>query len=52
MENPKLSSEVQTLKEKLNEHSKRLEQSAEKLNQLEPENLTLRDEKPRPQPCM
>ena len=44
MENPKLSSEVQSLKEKLDEHSKRLKQSAEKLNQLEPESLTLRDE--------
>nr|VDD35948.1 unnamed protein product [Brassica oleracea] len=32
--NPELSSEVQSLKEKLNEHSKQLEQSAEKLNQL------------------
>ncbi|KAF2550034.1 hypothetical protein F2Q68_00033664 [Brassica cretica] len=34
----------QILKEKLNEHSKQLEQSAEKLSQLESENLTLRDE--------
>ncbi|KAF3537231.1 hypothetical protein F2Q69_00023165 [Brassica cretica] len=34
-ENPELSSEVQTLKEKLDEHSKQLEQSAEKLSQLE-----------------
>ncbi|KAF2574505.1 hypothetical protein F2Q70_00003777 [Brassica cretica] len=33
-----------TLKGKLNEHSKQLEQSAEKLSQLESENLTLRDE--------
>ncbi|KAF3591522.1 hypothetical protein DY000_02021126 [Brassica cretica] len=32
------------LKEKLNEHSKQLEQSAEKLGQLESENLNLRDE--------
>ncbi|KAF3521402.1 hypothetical protein F2Q69_00047189 [Brassica cretica] len=31
------------LKEKLNKHSKQLEQSAEKLSQLESENLTLRD---------
>ena len=36
--------EFQILKEKLNEHSKQLEQSAEKLSQLELENLTLRDE--------
>ncbi|KAF2579839.1 hypothetical protein F2Q70_00025767 [Brassica cretica] len=43
MENPELSSEVQSLKEKLDEHSKKLEQSAEKLSQLESENLTLRD---------
>ncbi|KAF3608640.1 hypothetical protein DY000_02046140 [Brassica cretica] len=42
--NPKLSSEVQSLKEKLNEHSKQLEQSAEKLSQLESKNLNLRDE--------
>ncbi|KAF3602097.1 hypothetical protein F2Q69_00036369 [Brassica cretica] len=42
--NPELSSEFQILKEKLNEHSKQLEQSAEKLSQLESENLTLRDE--------
>ncbi|KAH0880090.1 hypothetical protein HID58_067484 [Brassica napus] len=41
--NPKLSSEFQILKEKLNEHSKKLDQSAEKLSQLESENLTLRD---------
>ncbi|KAF3520283.1 hypothetical protein DY000_02060423 [Brassica cretica] len=33
-----------SLKEKLNEHSKQLEQSAEKLSQLESENLNLRDE--------
>ncbi|KAF3572529.1 hypothetical protein F2Q69_00059550 [Brassica cretica] len=39
--NPELSSEFQILKEKLNEHSKQLEQSAEKLSQLESENLTL-----------
>ncbi|KAH0926454.1 hypothetical protein HID58_018710, partial [Brassica napus] len=30
--------------QKLNEHSKQLEQSAEKLSQLESENLNLRDE--------
>uniref|UniRef100_A0A0D3DLK7 Retrotransposon gag domain-containing protein n=1 Tax=Brassica oleracea var. oleracea TaxID=109376 RepID=A0A0D3DLK7_BRAOL len=42
--NSDLSSEVQSLKEKLNEHSKQLEQSAEKLSQLESENLNLRDE--------
>ncbi|KAL0815695.1 hypothetical protein Bca101_072139 [Brassica carinata] len=42
--NPELSSEVQSLKEKLNEHSKQLEQSTEKLSQLESENLNLRDE--------
>ncbi|KAF2576851.1 hypothetical protein F2Q68_00004462 [Brassica cretica] len=42
--NPKLSLEFQTLKEKLNKHSKQQEKSAEKLNQLESENLTLRDE--------
>ncbi|KAF3539269.1 hypothetical protein F2Q69_00022073 [Brassica cretica] len=44
MENPELSSEVQTLKQKLDDHSKQLEQSAEKLNQIESENLVLRDE--------
>ncbi|KAF2572595.1 hypothetical protein F2Q70_00003596 [Brassica cretica] len=37
--NLELSSEVQRLKEKLDEHSKQLEQSAEKLTQLESENL-------------
>ncbi|KAH0858782.1 LOW QUALITY PROTEIN: hypothetical protein HID58_087043 [Brassica napus] len=42
--NPELSSEFQILKEKLDEHSKRLEQSAKKLSQLESENLILRDE--------
>nr|VDD31349.1 unnamed protein product [Brassica oleracea] len=42
--NPELSSEFPILKEKLNEHSKQLEQSAEKLSQLKSENLTLRDE--------
>ena len=44
MENPELSSEVQTLKQKLDDHSKQLEQSAEKLNQIESENLVPRDE--------
>ncbi|KAF3560846.1 hypothetical protein DY000_02015831 [Brassica cretica] len=42
--NPELSSEFQILKEKIDEHSKQLEQSAEKLSQLESENLTLQDE--------
>ncbi|KAF3595209.1 hypothetical protein DY000_02022684 [Brassica cretica] len=42
--NPELSSEVQSLKEKLNKHSKQLEQSAKKLSQLESEKLNLRDE--------
>ncbi|KAF3601918.1 hypothetical protein F2Q69_00037722 [Brassica cretica] len=41
--NPELSSEFQILKEKLNKHSKQLEQSAENLSHLESENLTLRD---------
>ncbi|KAL0655657.1 hypothetical protein Bca4012_076241 [Brassica carinata] len=44
VENPELSSEEQSLKEKLDEHSKQLEQSAKKFSQLELENLTLRDE--------
>ncbi|KAF3566429.1 hypothetical protein DY000_02015477 [Brassica cretica] len=39
--NLELSSEVQRLKEKLDEHSKQLEQSAEMLTQLESENLVL-----------
>ncbi|KAF2589403.1 hypothetical protein F2Q70_00038186 [Brassica cretica] len=43
-ENPELSSEVKSLKEKLDEHSKQQEQSAVKLSQLESENLNLRDE--------
>ncbi|KAF3560356.1 hypothetical protein F2Q69_00013585 [Brassica cretica] len=43
--NPELSSEFQIQKEKIDEHSKQLEKSAEKLSQLESENLTLRDEK-------
>ena len=42
--NPELSSEFQIQKEKIDEHSKQLEKSAEKLSQLESENLTLRDE--------
>ena len=42
-ENLELSSEVQCLKEKLDEHSKQQEQSAEKLTQLESENLVLGD---------
>ncbi|KAF2599976.1 hypothetical protein F2Q68_00010426 [Brassica cretica] len=42
--NPELSSEFQSLKEKLNEHSKQLEQSAEMLSQRESENLNLYDE--------
>ncbi|KAH0867139.1 hypothetical protein HID58_074161, partial [Brassica napus] len=42
-ENLVLSSVVQCLEEKLDEHSKQLEQSAEKLTQLESENLVLRD---------
>ncbi|KAH0880083.1 hypothetical protein HID58_067477, partial [Brassica napus] len=37
-ENPDLSSEVQNLKEKRDEHSKQLEQSVEKLGQLQSEN--------------
>ncbi|KAG5411003.1 hypothetical protein IGI04_007322 [Brassica rapa subsp. trilocularis] len=43
-ENPDLSSEVQNLKEKLDEHSKQLEQSAEKLSKLQSENTVLRDQ--------
>ncbi|KAH0859067.1 hypothetical protein HID58_087328 [Brassica napus] len=43
-ENRELSSEVQSLKEKLDKHSKQLEHSAENLSLLESENLTLRDE--------
>ena len=42
-ENPELLKEVQSLKDQLNEHSKKLEQSAEKLGALEAENLVLRD---------
>ncbi|KAF3583889.1 hypothetical protein F2Q69_00030220 [Brassica cretica] len=43
-ENTNLSSEVQSVKEKLDEHSKQLEQSAEKLSQLQSENTVLRDQ--------
>ncbi|KAF2555082.1 hypothetical protein F2Q68_00017396 [Brassica cretica] len=43
-ENPDLSTEVQNLKEKLDEQSKQLEQSAEKLSQLQSENTVLRDQ--------
>ncbi|XP_013594494.1 PREDICTED: uncharacterized protein LOC106302554 [Brassica oleracea var. oleracea] len=43
-ENSNLSSEVQSLKEKLDEHSKQLELSAKKLSQLQSENSTLRDQ--------
>ena len=48
-----MSSEFQILKEKLNEHSKQLKQSAEMLNQLEWENITFQDENqaPIPDPC-
>ncbi|KAF3554572.1 hypothetical protein F2Q69_00013612 [Brassica cretica] len=43
-ENSNLSSEVQSLKEKLDEHSKQLELSAEKLSQLQSEDTALRDQ--------
>ena len=43
-ENPSLSLEVQSLKEKLDEHSKQLEQSTKKLSQLHSENTVLRDQ--------
>ncbi|KAF3554575.1 hypothetical protein F2Q69_00013611 [Brassica cretica] len=43
-ENSNLSSEVQSLKETLDEHSKPLELSAEKLSQLQSENTALRDQ--------
>lgn len=43
-ESPELLSEVQNLKETLGEHSKQLELSAEKLSQLEAENLVPEDE--------
>ncbi|KAG2271618.1 hypothetical protein Bca52824_066173 [Brassica carinata] len=41
-ESPDLSTEVQNLKEKLDEHSKQMEQSTEKLSQLQSENTALR----------
>ncbi|KAH0910831.1 hypothetical protein HID58_034152, partial [Brassica napus] len=47
-ENPELSSEVQSLKEKLGEHSKQLELSAEKLNQQQMENAALQDQNKAP----
>ncbi|KAH0914474.1 hypothetical protein HID58_028920 [Brassica napus] len=47
-ENPELSSEVQSLKEKLGEHSKQLELSAKKLNQLQTESAALRDQNKAP----
>ncbi|KAF2552901.1 hypothetical protein F2Q68_00034494 [Brassica cretica] len=43
-EGPKLLSEVQNLKATLGTHSKQLEQSAEKLSQIEVEYLVIRDE--------
>ena len=43
-ENPDLSSDVQGLKEKLDEHSKQLEQSAGKLSQLQSANTALWDQ--------
>ena len=43
-ENLDLSSKVQGLKEKLAEHSKQLEQSAEKLSQLQSANTVLWDQ--------
>ncbi|KAH0928989.1 hypothetical protein HID58_014716 [Brassica napus] len=43
-----LSSEVQSLKEKLGEHSKQLELSAKKLNQLQMENTALRNQNKAP----
>ncbi|KAH0939125.1 hypothetical protein HID58_006586 [Brassica napus] len=43
-ENPDLSSKVQGLKEKLDEHSKQLEQSAEKLSQLQSANTVFWDQ--------
>ena len=42
-QSPELLSEVQSLKETIEAHSKQLEQSTEKLSQLEAENLILRD---------
>ena len=43
-EKPNLSLEVQSLKEKLDEHSKQLEQSTEKLSQLESKSTVLQDQ--------
>ena len=43
MDNPELLSEVQVLKNKMDEHSKLLEQSVEKLSQLEAVNLVFRE---------
>ncbi|KAF3516159.1 hypothetical protein DY000_02058614 [Brassica cretica] len=43
-ENPNLFSEVQSLKQKLAERSKQLEQGGEKLSQLQSENMVLRDQ--------
>ncbi|KAL0826503.1 hypothetical protein Bca101_050180 [Brassica carinata] len=43
-ENPNLSSEVQSLEDKLDEHSKQMEQSVEKLSQLPSENTVLQDQ--------
>ncbi|KAF2534746.1 hypothetical protein F2Q70_00029996 [Brassica cretica] len=45
---PELSSEVQSLKEKLGEHSKQLELSAKKLSQLQTKNASLRDQNKAP----
>ncbi|KAG5388819.1 hypothetical protein IGI04_030360 [Brassica rapa subsp. trilocularis] len=47
-ENPELSSEIQSLNEKLGEHSKQLELSAKKLNQLQTESAALRDQNKAP----
>uniref|UniRef100_M4FHT2 Uncharacterized protein n=1 Tax=Brassica campestris TaxID=3711 RepID=M4FHT2_BRACM len=43
-EKPNLSLEVQSLKEKLDEHSKQLEQSTEKLSQVESKSTVLQDQ--------
>uniref|UniRef100_M4FHT1 Uncharacterized protein n=1 Tax=Brassica campestris TaxID=3711 RepID=M4FHT1_BRACM len=43
-EKPNLSLEVQSLKEKLDEHSKQLEQSTEKLSQFESKSTILQDQ--------
>ena len=47
-ENSEHPYEIQSLKEKLGEHSKQLELSAEKLNQLQTENAALRDQNDAP----